>query len=112
MSTKLTKALKPVTDEATDDAKSALLGLIGDAKASTSSFVQSTAVELEEWIVAASKGELSEDEFKALVDAQTIVAKSFVLRQSQIAQQKAEKLTVNMLELAVTKILPVLIAAI
>ena len=111
MPSKLSKALKPVTDEVTEDAKTALLELIAEAKASTSIFVQSNAAELEEWLIAAAKGELSEDEFKALVEAQTIVAKSFVLRQSLNAQKKAEKLTVNVLEMAVTKILPVLITA-
>jgi hypothetical protein len=39
------------------------------------------------------------------------VAKNFVASQAVAAQERAEKLTINALELAATKIVPVLIAA-
>ena len=40
-----------------------------------------------------------------------IVAKNFVASQAVAAQERAEKLTIDALQLAVTKIVPLLIAA-
>ena len=53
---------------------------------------------------------MSQEEFDELVSSQTIVAKNFVASQAVAAQERAEKLTINALELAATKIVPVLIA--
>jgi hypothetical protein len=112
MSQQLSTALDIVLASAIDGAKHQLQQLITEGKASAEIFIKSTAQELEEWIVALANGELSRDEFLALVDAQSIIAASYVTRQALEAQQRAEKLTVKTLEMAATKILPAIIAAI
>ena len=82
-------------------------------KADTSSeaFIQSSAAQLEEWLTAVSNKTMTQEEFDELVSAQTLVAKNFVARQAVAAQESAEKLTIDTLELAATKIAPVLITA-
>ena len=55
---------------------------------------------------------MSQDEFDNLVSSQTILAKNFVASQGLAAQERAEKLTIKAAELAATKIVPLLIAAI
>jgi len=80
-----------------------------DAKGDSNAFIQSNATQLEEWLVDLSNGDLSQDEFDDLVADEKVVAANFVLAQSVDAQQKAEALTVNLLELVVTKVLPLLL---
>ena len=109
---KFQDALKQITDPAVADAKAEFSKLISDGKASSKAFIKSSAEQLEKWVVAFAKKEMSRDEFDELVSSQKILAKNFVLSQGVSARKRAEKLTVNALELAATKILPGLIAAI
>ena len=109
---KLNDALKQITDPAVADAKAEFQQLIADGKVASQDFVKASARQLEGWIVDLSKKELSAEEFEELVGAQKILAKNFLLSQSLAARKRAEKLTVNVLNLAATKIAPILLAAI
>ena len=108
---KLQDALNQIKDPTVADAKTQFAQLISEGKAASQAFIQSSAEQLEQWVIDVSNKEMSQDEFDNLVSSQTIVAKNFVANQAVAAQERAEQLTINALELAATKIVPVLIAA-
>jgi hypothetical protein len=101
--------LNSIKGDAATDAKQQLAQLMTDAKSDGNAFIQSNATQLESWLVDLSNGDLTQDEFQNLIEGQKILASNFVLAQSLDAQQRAETLTVNLLETAATKILPLLI---
>ena len=84
---------------------------MSSAQASSQAFVQSNANPLQGWLADVKSGQMTQDEFDELVDAEKIVAQDFVLRQGEAAQEQAEQLTVHILELAAEKLVPLLIAA-
>ena len=94
------------------DAKAQFEQLINDGKAASQAFIKSSAEQLEQWVIDVSNKKMSQDEFDTLVASQTIIAKNFVLGQTIATQERAEKLTINAAELAATKIVPLLIAAV
>jgi len=108
---KLQDALQQIKDPTVADAKTQFEQLINEGKAASQVFIQSSAQQLEQWVIDVSNKKMTKDEFDNLVSSQTIVAKNFVASQALAAQEHAEKLTINALELAATKIVPVLIAA-
>jgi hypothetical protein len=101
--------LNSLKGDAAAQVKQQVQQVMTEAKGDSNAFVQSNATQLEEWLVDLSNGDLSEDEFDDLVADQKVVAANFVLEQSVGAQQRAEALTVNLLELAVTKVVPLLL---
>ncbi len=107
----LQEALKQIKDPTVADAKNQFEQLINEGKAASQAFIQSSAEQLEQWVIDVSNKRMSQEEFDELVSSQTILAKNFVASQALVAQERAEKLTINALELAATKIVPVLIAA-
>jgi hypothetical protein len=108
---RLQKALQQIKDPTVADAKIQFEQLINEGKAASQAFIQSSAEQLEQWIIAVSNKKMTQDEFDNLVSSQTIVAKNFVASQAIAAQERAERLTINALQLAATKIVPLLIAA-
>ena len=109
---KLQDTLNQITDPTVADAKAEFEQLIDEGKAASQAFIKSSAEQLEQWLIDLSEKKMSKDEFDNLVSSQTIVAKNFVASQALAAQVSAEKLTIKTMELAATKIAPVLIAAI
>ena len=109
---KFKDALNQITDPAVAGAKAEFSKLISDGKASSKAFIKASAEQLEKWIIAVGKKEMSRAEFDELVSSQKILAKNFVLSQGISARKRAEKLTVNALEIAATKIIPGLLSAI
>jgi hypothetical protein len=107
---KLQDALNQIKDPTVADAKTQFEQLITEGEAASEAFIQSSAQQLEQWTIDVSEKKMSQDEFDNLVSSQTIVAKNFVASQALAAQERAEKLTINALELAATKIVPLLIA--
>jgi hypothetical protein len=101
--------LNSIKDDAATDTKQQFQQLITNAKGDANGFIQSNANQLEAWLVALSNGSLPQDEFNNLVAGQKLVAADFVATQALDAQLGAENLTVNLLETAVTKIVPLLI---
>jgi hypothetical protein len=105
-------ALNQIRDPTVADAKTQFEQLINEGKAASEAFIRSSAARLEQWTIDLSNQKISQDEFDNLVSSQMIVAKNFVASQALAAQERAEKLTVKTAELAATKIVPLLMAAI
>jgi polyhydroxyalkanoate synthesis regulator phasin len=110
-SSKLDSVLNQITDSSVDDAKKELQNLLADAKGDSASFFQENAKKLEDRLLLVSKGELDQEDFNFFVENQKRAAQIFIDSQPPQAQERAEKLTIHILEVAATKIVPVLIAA-
>ena len=110
-SSKLDSVLNQISDSSVDDAKKELQDLLADAKGDSASFFQENARTLEERLLLVSKGELDQEDFNFFVENQKRAAQIFIDSQPPQAQERAEKLTIHILEVAATKIVPVLIAA-
>ena len=111
-SSELDSVLNEVSDSTVADAKKELQGLLADAKGNSATFFQKNAEKLEQRLVLVSKGELDQDDFDFFVEEQKRAAKIFIDSQPPQAQERAEKLTLHLLDVAATKIVPVLIAMI
>jgi polyhydroxyalkanoate synthesis regulator phasin len=107
----LDSVLNQISDSSVADAKKELQDLLADAKGDSATFFQENAQKLEERLVLVSKGELDQDDFNFFVENQKRAAQIFIDSQPPQAQERAEKLTIHLLEVAATKIVPVLIAA-
>ena len=104
--------LNEIKDDSVQAAKSQLQSLLQQAKADSSAFAQKNAASLEEWIVELRDGDLDQDEFNELIEAQRAAAEQFVNTQAIGGQARARELTLTVLDIAVKKVVPVLIAMI
>jgi hypothetical protein len=111
-SSQLDSVLNEISDSSVDAAKQELQNLLADAKGDSAQFFQDNARKLEERLVLVSKGQLDQDDFNFFVENQKRAAQIFIDSQPPQAQERAEKLTIHILEVAATKIVPVLIAMI
>ena len=109
---KLQDALDQIKDPTVADAKTQFEQLINEGKAASEAFIKSSAEQLEQWTIDVSDKRMTKDEFDNLVSSQTVLAQNFVASKAVAAQERAEKLTIKTAELAATKIVPLLIAAI
>ena len=103
--------LDEIKDDSVQAAKDQLQSLLQQAKADSSAFARKSAAALEEWIVELRNGELDQDEFNELVEAQRAAAEQFVNTQAIAGQARARELTLTVLDIAVKKVVPLLIAA-
>ena len=108
----LQDTINQITDPTLATAKAQFDQLINDGKTDSRAFVQASAEQLEQWVLAVQRKQMSQDEFNDLIAAQTIVAKNFVLSQTLDAQKSAEELTLDAMKLAATKLVPLLLAAV
>jgi hypothetical protein len=104
--------LNGIKDESVQAAKDELQSLLQQAKTDSSQFAQQNAANLEQWLVQLSQGQLSQDEFNALIAAQRSTAEQWVNTQAIAGQARARDLTLKVLDIAVQKIAPAVIAAI
>ena len=104
--------LNEIKDDSVQAAKQQLQSLLQQAKADSSAFAQKNAASLEEWIVELRDGDLDQDEFNELIEAQRAAAEQFINTQAIDGQARARELTLTVLDIAVKKVVPVLIAAI
>jgi len=111
-SSQLDSVLNEISDSSVDEAKKELQSLLADAKGDSATFFQQNAKKLEERLVLVSKGKLDQDDFNFFVENQKRAAQIFIDSQPPQAQERAERLTIHVLEVAATKIVPVLIAAV
>ena len=102
--------LNEIKDSSVQAAKDQLQSLLQQAKGDSSAFARENAASLERWIVQLSSGELDQDEFNELVEAQRAAAEQFVNTQEIAGQAHARDLTLKVIDIAVTKIVPVVIA--
>jgi hypothetical protein len=108
----LDSALDQITDESVAAAMKEFQDLLAQAKGDTSDLVRQNAQELEERLVLLKKREIDKEDFDFFVENQKRDLRVFIDSQPAQAQERTEKLTLHVLEIAVTKVVPVLIALI
>ena len=108
----LDSALDQVTDESVAAAMKEFQDLLGEAKGDTSKLIRQNAEELERRLVLLKNGEIDTEDFDFFVENQKRDLRVFIDGQPAQAQERAEKLTLHILEIAATKVVPVLIAMI
>jgi hypothetical protein len=102
--------LDEIKDDSVQAAKTQLQDLLQQAKGDSSAFARENAANLEQWIVDLRNGDLDQDEFNELIEAQRAAAEQFVNTQSIAGQARARELTLTVIDIAVKKVVPVVIA--
>ena len=108
----LDSALDEAGDESTAAAVKEFQDLLGQAKGDTSELVRENAEDLERRLVLLKKRQIDKEDFDYFVENQKRNLRVFVDSQPAQDQERAEKLTLHVLEIAATKVLPLLIMAI
>jgi hypothetical protein len=109
---KFDDVLDEIKEDSVQAAKTQLQALLQEAKADSSAFARKNAAALEEWIVELRNGDLDQDEFNELIEAQRAAAEQFVNTQAIAGKARARELTLTVLDIAVKKVAPVVIAMI
>jgi hypothetical protein len=105
-------AFDQVGDESVAAAMKEFHDLLAQAKGDTAELVRRNANELEERLILLKKREIDKEDFDFFVENQKRDLRVFIDSQPAQTQERAEKLTLHILEIAVTKVVPVLIATI
>jgi len=108
----LDSALDQVGDESVAAAIKEFQDLLAEAKGDTRDLVRQNAEDLERRLVLLKNGEIDQEDFDFFVEDQKLDLRVFIDSQPAQSQERAEKLTLQILEIAVTKVVPVLIAMI
>ncbi len=108
----LDSALGQVSDESAAAAMKEFQDLLAQAKSDTSELVRQNAKELEDRLVLLKKRKIDKEDFDFFVENQKRDLRVFIDSQPAQAQERTEKLTLHVLEIAATKVVPVLIALI
>jgi hypothetical protein len=108
----LDSALDQVGDESAAAAIKEFQDLLGEAKGDTSELIRQNAEELERRLVLLKDRKIDKEDFDYFVENQKRALRVFVDSQPAQSQERAEKLTLHVLEIAATKVLPLLIMAI
>ena len=105
----LDSALDQVGDESEAAAIKEFQDLLGEAKGDTSEMVRQNAEELERRLVLLKDRKIDKEDFNYFVENQKRDLRVYVDAQPAQNQERAEKLTLHVLEIAVTKVVPILI---
>ena len=108
-SSALDSAFDQVTDESVAASMKEFQDLLAQAKGDTSELIRQNAQELEERLVLLKKRKLDKEDFDFFVENQKRDLRVFIDSQPAQSQECAEKLTLHILEIAATKVVPVLI---
>ena len=108
----LDSALDQVGDEAIAASMKEFQDLLAQAKGDTTEQIRQNAEELERRLVLLKNGEIDKEDFDFFVENQKRDLRVFIDSQPAQSQERAEKLTLHILEIAATKVVPVLIAMI
>jgi hypothetical protein len=108
----LDSTLDQVGDESAATAMKEFQDLLAQAKGDTRELVRQNAEELERRLLLLKNGEIDKEDFDFFVENQKRDLRVFVDSQPAQAQERTEKLTLHILEIAATKVVPVLIAMI
>jgi hypothetical protein len=108
----LDSALDQVGDEAVAASMKEFQDLLAQAKGDTTELIRQNAEELERRLVLLKNGEIDKEDFDFFVENRKRDLRVFVDSQPAQSQERAEKLTLQILEIAATKVVPVLIAMI
>jgi gas vesicle protein len=96
----LDSALSQISDESVAAAKKEFQDLLAQAKGDTSGLVRQNAEELEERLVLLKKRKIDKEDFDYFVANQKRDLRVFIDSQPAQAQERAEKLTLHVLEVA------------
>jgi uncharacterized membrane protein YheB (UPF0754 family) len=96
----LDSALDQVSDESVAAAKEEFQDLLAQAKGDTSELVRQNAKELEERLILLKKRKIDKEDFDYFVENQKRDLRVFIDSQPAQAQERAEKLTLHVLEIA------------
>lgn len=105
----LDSALGQVGDESAAAAIKEFQDLLGEAKGDTSELIRQNAEELERRLVLLKDRKIDKEDFDYFVENQKRDLRVYVDAQPAQDQERAEKLTLHVLEIAVTKVVPILI---
>ena len=108
----LDSALDQISDESVAAAKDEFQDLLAQAKSDTTELVRQNAKELEERLILLKKRKIDKEDFDFFVENQKRALRVFIDSQPAQAQERAEKLTLHVLEIAATKVAPLLLAMI
>ena len=99
-SSALDSALDQVTDESVAASTKEFQDLLAQAKGDTSELIRQNAQELEERLVLLKKRKIDKEDFDFFIENQKRDLRVFVDSQPAEAQERAEKLTLRVLEIA------------
>jgi len=107
----LDSALGQVGDESAVAAMNEFRDLLTQAKGDTTELVRQNANELEQRLILLKQGKIDKEDFDYFVENQKRDLRVFIDSQPAQVQERAEKLTLHVLDIAATKVVPVLLAA-
>jgi len=96
----LDSAIGQVSDESVAEAKEEFQDLLTQAKGDTSELVRQNAEELERRLILLKKRKIDKEDFDFFVENQKRDLRVFIDSQPAQAQERAEKLTLRVLEIA------------
>ena len=96
----LDSALDQISDESVAEAKDEFQDLLAQAKGDTSELVRQNAEELDRRLVLLKKRKIDKEDFDFFIENQKRDLRVFVDSQPAQAQERAEKLTLRVLEIA------------
>jgi hypothetical protein len=102
--------LNQIKDNSVQEAKNEFQQLLSEAKGSSEQFIRDNSEMVKQWIVLLSNGEIDKEEFDDLIADQKLAAEQFVNTQEIGAQARTQRLTMQILDLTITKIAPALLA--
>ena len=108
----LDSALDQVGDESVAAATKEFQDLLAQAKGDTTELIRQNAEELERRLILLKERKIDKDDFDYFVENQKRDLRVFIDSQPAQAQERAEKLTLQLLGMAATKIAPLLLAMI
>src|SRR4029077_43943 len=108
----LDSALDQVTDESVAASKKEFQDLLAQAKGDTSELIRQNAQEVEERLVLLKKRKIDKEDFDFFVENQKRDLRVFIDSQPAQQQERAEKLTLRVLEIAAKVAIALIIAMI
>ena len=96
----LDSALSQISDESVAAAKEEFQDLLAQAKGDTTELVRQNAKELEERLILLKKRKIDKEHFDHFVENQKRDLRVYIDSQPAQAQERAEKLTLHVLEIA------------
>ena len=108
----LDSALDQVGDESVAAATKEFQDLLAQAKGDTTELIRQNAEELEQRLILLKEHKIDKEDFDYFVENQKRDLRVFIDSQPAQAQERAEKLTLQLLGMAATKIAPLLLAMI
>jgi len=101
-----------VGDESAAAAIQEFQDLLGEAKGDTQELVRENAEELERRLVLLKNRKIDKEDFDYFVENQKRALRVYIDAQPAQTQEHVEKVTLKVLEIAATKVVPILIAMI